>query len=139
MAAELAHAIATEVNQCFGGEAILRLTSSDIIKANEHCLLHRAFSPRHQEGHCRGRRKPHFILTYRLLRWRLACQREHPAILFSSYVKTLGDLGKLDVLHANADLGKFWETLQPLRPGHPVYSLPKEGVGPCHSHLLNRR
>ena len=35
--------------------------------------------------------------------------KKHPAILYSSYIKTLGDLGKLDVLHANADLGKFWE------------------------------
>ena len=52
--------------------------------------------------------------------------KKHPAILYSSYIKTLGDLGKLDVLHANADLGKFWETLQPLRSGHPVYSLPRK-------------
>ena len=125
MAAELAHAIATEVNQCFGGEAILRLTSSDIIKG-----MSTAFSTGHSALGTRkaiaeaGEATLHLNIPVTTLE--IGLQREHPAILFSSYVKTLGDLGKLDVLHANADLGKFWETLQPLRPGHPVYSLPKE-------------
>ena len=72
MAAELAHAIATEVNQCFGGEAILRLTSSDIIKG-----MSTAFSTGHS---ALGTRKAiaeageATLHLNRLLRWRLACK-----------------------------------------------------------------
>ena len=127
MAAELAHAIATEVNDCFGDEATLRLTSltsSDLIDR-----MSTAFSTGHSAAGTRkaiaeGSEAMHVSIPVTLLD--IGLERKHPALLFSSYVTTLGNLGKLDVLHANADLGKFWETMQPLRSGHPVYSLPRE-------------
>lgn len=125
MAAELAHAIATEVNQCFGEEATLKLQSSGLIGR-----MSNAFSTGHAAAGTRkaiadtGESRLH--LNIPVATFDLGLKQEHPALLFSSYVKTLGDLGKLDVLHANADLGRFWERVQPLWSGHPLYSLPRE-------------
>ncbi|CAE7486876.1 unnamed protein product, partial [Symbiodinium microadriaticum] len=125
MAAELAHAITTEVNSCFGEEATLKLPSVGILRR-----MSKAFTTGHAAAGTRkaiaeaSDAKLHVALPVALLD--IGLVSKHPAILFSSYVETLEALGKLDVLHANADLGRFWETMQPLRSGHPIYSLPRE-------------
>ena len=125
MAAELAHAITTEVNSCFGEEATLKLPSVGILRR-----MSKAFTTGHAAASTRkaiaeaSDAKLHVALPVALLD--IGLVSKHPAILFSSYVETLEALGKLDVLHANADLGRFWETMQPLRSGHPIYSLPRE-------------
>ncbi|CAE7822881.1 unnamed protein product [Symbiodinium sp. CCMP2456] len=125
MAAELAHAIMIEVNDSFGDEATFKLKSADIVHK-----MSTAFSTGHSAA---GTRKAIAVASDARLHLSIpvtfldiGLERKHPALLFSSYVKTLADLGQLEVLHANADLGKFWETMQPLRSGHPVYALPRE-------------
>ncbi|CAE7478272.1 unnamed protein product, partial [Symbiodinium sp. KB8] len=100
MAAELAHAITTEVNSCFGEEATLKLPSVGILRR-----MSKAFTTGHAAAGTRkaiaeaSDAKLHVALPVALLD--IGLVSKHPAILFSSYVETLDESTATDPFKMN--------------------------------------
>ena len=126
MVAEIAHAVRAEVEEAFGSEATCRLQSGGLI---QDCS--QAFSTGHAGHGTRAaiEKVPQLVAALPVRNLDIGLAHPHPCILPSDYLKTLASSGKLQNLTGGKPLDclrTLWEKLQPSRPNHPLFDLPKQ-------------
>ena len=121
LVAGLAHAVETEINESFGEEAATKLQSYKLL-----CKMSRGHSTGHAAQKTRDAldRMPESQAPIQVTGVDIGLAELFPCILFSDYLRVLADQNKLDVLTRGVDLEAFWDKMQPLKPQHPVFSLP---------------
>ena len=125
LVAELAHAVHNEVQLAFGENSTKLLPSAKLVQN-----AHRAYVTGHSASGIRAVMEsiPAVMASLEVTNINIGLDRGHPVIFPSNYVKSLAENGKLLNLTGGKPfscLTTFWEKLQPLRPQHPVYKLPK--------------
>ena len=123
MAAELAHAVVTEIEGFLGKDVYSGLRSGNIIGE-----MSRGFATGHAATITREvfARQPSLHAQLPVSDIDVGLGNRHPAILLSDYVRTMADAGKLGNLTGNACLQDFWNQWMLLRPKHPVCGLSAE-------------
>ncbi|CAE7769723.1 STRN3, partial [Symbiodinium microadriaticum] len=121
LVAGLAHAVETEINESFGEEAATKLQSYKLL-----CKMSRGHSTGHAAQKTRDAldRMPESQAPIQVTGVDIGLAELFPCILFSDYLRVLADQNKLDVLTRGVDLEAFRDKMQPLKPRHPVFSLP---------------
>ena len=132
MVAEIAHAVHFEVESAFGESSTKRLPSAKLVQG-----IHRAYVTGHSASGVRAvmDSMPNIKATLEVTNINIGLDYEHPVIFPSSYINSLAQAGNLCNLTGGkpfSSLTMFWEKLQPLRPEHPVYGLPK----PTWKHII---
>ena len=115
-----------EVESALGDGSVRKLPSAQLVTN-----MHRAFATGHSASGTRLalEQTPTVKASLNVTAIDIGPSRQHPVIFPSCYIKTLAENGKLCNLTGGKHLSCltiFWEKLQPSRPNHPVYQLPKE-------------
>ena len=123
MLAELANAVVSEVNQSFGEEAATKLQSSSLLQKMGHgfTIGHAAQKTRQALDAMPENQAPLEVTELDI-----GLDEPFPVILFSSYLRALGEHNKLDILTQGVNLDSFWDKMQPLLRDHPIFQLPAE-------------
>ncbi|OLQ10813.1 hypothetical protein AK812_SmicGene5425 [Symbiodinium microadriaticum] len=121
--AELANAVVSEVNQSFGEEAATKLQSSSLLQKMGHgfTIGHAAQKTRQALDAMPENQAPLEVTELDI-----GLDEPFPVILFSSYLRALGEHNKLDILTQGVNLDSFWDKMQPLLRDHPIFQLPAE-------------
>ena len=110
MAAELAHAVRTEVEAAFGNESLDQLASSRLLKdmSHAHCTGHAGSGTRAALDAI-----PNLVADLRVCNMDIGLASKHPCILPSDYVRSLAAHGtsfqtlqEVNQCHACKDFGK---------------------------------
>ena len=129
MGAELASAIINEVETAFGKEAVDRLPSGQLLRE-----MDRGGKTGHAAAVTRKvmESNPSIAAQLPVTTVDVGLTKLHPVIYLSDYIRCLAQNGKLGNLagdQGETAVAEFWSKLQPLRPNHPVFSLPVDQWG----------
>ncbi|CAE7897038.1 unnamed protein product, partial [Symbiodinium microadriaticum] len=121
--AELANAVVSEVNESFGEEASTKQQSSSLLRKMSH-----GFTVGHAAQKTREAldAMPENQAPLEVTEVDIGLGEPFPCILFSSYLRALGEHNKLSILTRDVNLQSFWDKMQPLLPRHPIFQLPAE-------------
>ena len=125
MAAELAHAVVTELEEGLGKDVYTALQSGNIMGE-----MSRGFATGHAATVTRAvfAKQPTLHAQLPVTDIDVGLEDRHPAILLSDYIQTMATAGKLSNLTGKACLQDFWKKWMLLRPKHPVCDLSEEDL-----------